>query len=73
MDLKSNQNGVYLKISERNGSNRSSVLIPSSGIHRLGEVIQEIIRSKEFKDSTRASGDKGVRYITSHSKSNSML
>jgi len=60
VDLKSNQNGVYLKISERNGSNRSSVLIPSSGIHRLGEVIQEIIRSKEFKDSTRASGDKGV-------------
>ena len=62
MDLKSNQNGVYLKISERNGTNRSSVLIPSSGIHRLAEVLQEISRSKELKESTRASDDKGVRY-----------
>lgn len=60
VDLKSNQNGVYLKISERNGSNRNSVLIPSSGIQRLGEVLVEIAHSSEFKDATRNVGDKGV-------------
>jgi RNA recognition motif-containing protein len=71
VDLKSNQNGVYLKISERNGSNRSSVLIPSSGIHRLGEVLQEIIHSKEFKDATRASGDKGISPLRAERDANS--
>jgi len=60
VDLKSNQNGVYLKISERNGTNRNSILIPSSGIKRLADVIQEIVQSEEFKDATRSSGDKGI-------------
>jgi hypothetical protein len=62
VDLKSNQNGVYLKISERNGNNRNSVLIPASGIKRLGEVIQEISQSAEFKQITQQFvGEKGVR------------
>ena len=43
IDLKRNQNGVYLKISERrNGTGRNTVLIPSSGIQRLKAVFDEI-------------------------------
>jgi hypothetical protein len=34
VDLKRNRSGVYLKISERNGNSRNTVLIPSSGIVR---------------------------------------
>ena len=32
---------MYLKISERNGSNRNTVLIPASGLDRLKAVIDE--------------------------------
>ena len=54
---------MYLKISERNGNNRNSILIPASGIKRLGDVIQEISQSAEFKNITQQyAGEKGVRY-----------
>jgi hypothetical protein len=62
VDLKSNQNGAYLKISERNGNNRNSILIPASGIKRLGEVIQEIIQSAELQQiNQQYATEKGVR------------
>lgn len=61
VDLKSNQNGVYLKISERNGNNRNSILIPASGIKRLGDAIQEMAQSTEFKQATQQfATEKGV-------------
>lgn len=41
IDLKKNKSGVYLKISERNGSSRSTILIPASGIPRLQSALQE--------------------------------
>jgi hypothetical protein len=60
--LKSNQNGAYLKISERNGNNRNSILIPASGIKRLGEVIHEIIQSAELQQiNQQYAAEKGVR------------
>lgn len=63
MDLKSNQNGAYLKISERNGNNRNSILIPASGIKRLADVIQEIVQSAELHQiNQHYVHDKGVRY-----------
>lgn len=63
MDLKSNQNGAYLKISERNGNNRNSILIPASGIKRLADVMQEIVQSAELHQVTQHyAHDKGVRY-----------
>lgn len=40
IDVKSNQNGMYLKISERKDGNRNSILIPASGIKRLAETLQ---------------------------------
>ena len=42
VDLKRNRSGVYLKISERNGSSRNTVLIPASGILRLKKVLDEV-------------------------------
>lgn len=42
IDLKRNGFGVYLKISERNGTNRNTVLIPSSGILRLKKCLDEV-------------------------------
>jgi len=43
VDLKKNGNGVYLKLSERNGKSRSTVMIPASGIMRLKSVLDEIV------------------------------
>lgn len=62
VDLKSNQNGAYLKISERNGNTRNSILIPASGIKRLGEVIQEIAHSAELQQvNQQYASEKGIR------------
>jgi len=43
IDLKQNKNGKYLKISERNGTNRNTIVIPSSGIQRLKNALDEVI------------------------------
>ena len=42
VDLKRNRSGVYLKISERNGASRNTVLIPASGILRLKKVLDDV-------------------------------
>jgi RNA recognition motif-containing protein len=42
IDLKRNRSGVYLKISERNGTARNTVLIPASGILRLKKVLEDV-------------------------------
>lgn len=42
VDLRQNSSGVYLKISERNGTSRNTVLIPASGISRLKTVLEEV-------------------------------
>lgn len=43
VDLKKNNNGVYLKLSERNGKSRKTILIPASGIERLKSVLEEVL------------------------------
>ncbi len=43
IDVKKNDNGVYLKISERNRNNRSTILIPSSGINKLRDALAEAL------------------------------
>lgn len=43
IDLKKNDNGTYLKISERKNGNRNTILIPSSGIAKLREIFDEIL------------------------------
>lgn len=47
IDLKRNKSGVYLKISERNGSSRNTVLIPISGITRLKKVLDDVSAASE--------------------------
>lgn len=42
VDLKRNRSGVYLKISERNGNSRNTVLIPASGILRFKRVLDDV-------------------------------
>lgn len=44
VDLKKNKGGVYLKISERNGAGRNTVLIPSSGIAKLKAVLDDVVK-----------------------------
>ena len=47
IDLKRNKSGVYLKISERSGSSRNTVLIPISGITRLKKVLDDVSAASE--------------------------
>ena len=43
VDVKSNNNGMYLKISERNRNNRSTILVPASGIADLRNALTEAL------------------------------
>ena len=44
VDLRRNENGVYLKLSERKGTVRNTVLITASGILRLKNVLEEALQ-----------------------------
>lgn len=57
MDLKQNSGGKYLKISERKGKMRNTVLIPISGIKKLQSVLEEVSALaglKELKNNSAA-------------------
>ena len=43
VDLKRNANGVYLKISERQRSNRNTIMIPISGLEDIVEALNDAI------------------------------
>jgi len=43
VDLRKNKGGVYLKLSERYGKSRNSVLIPASGIVKLKNALETIL------------------------------
>lgn len=60
IDLKRNGFGVYLKISERNGTNRNTVLIPSSGILRLKKCLDEVAEAS-LSSSKVVSRERKVR------------
>lgn len=42
IDLRKNRSGVYLKLAERNGRSRSTILMPASGISKLRKVLEEV-------------------------------
>lgn len=48
LDLKSNQNGVFLRLSERRGKYRNSILISGGDVQRFSDAIDEICKSNEF-------------------------
>lgn len=66
VDLRQNSSGIYLKLSERNGKSRNTVLIPASGISRLKAVLEEVqvISLKNTRISherkSRVAGDPAV-------------
>lgn len=66
VDLKKNKGGVYLKISERNGGGRNTVLIPASGIPRLKSVLDEVtkestkVKSVSRERRSRVAGDPDI-------------
>ncbi|PJZ68962.1 DNA-binding protein [Leptospira perolatii] len=41
VDLKRNDNGYYLKVSEWSNSKKSSIFIPAEGVGRMIEVLQK--------------------------------
>eukprot|EP01039_Chlorochromonas_danica_P001509 gene1509-1644_t len=45
VDLRRNASGTYLKLSERKGTLRKTVLIPASGIARLQAVLEEVSKN----------------------------
>jgi len=47
-DLKSNPNGVYLKITEKVGINKHFIIIPDSGVVEFRNMINEIIESQNL-------------------------
>lgn len=47
VDLKSNPNGYYLKISEKSGGRRHNVFLPAPGLHELKSAIEEALKRME--------------------------
>lgn len=43
VDLKQNSSGMYLKLSERNGKARNTVLIPASGVGKLKSILDDVL------------------------------
>jgi len=62
VDLRQNSGGVYLKLSERNGKSRSTILIPASGINRLKAVLEEV--SAISSKNPRVSAERKNRIVS---------
>lgn len=43
VDVRKNSTGVYLKLSERRGDKRNSIIIPACGISELSTTLQEAL------------------------------
>jgi hypothetical protein len=46
LDLKENQRGKFLKITEDVGGRRDTIIIPASGLPEIVEVLQEMIEDE---------------------------
>ncbi|EPG68261.1 DNA-binding protein [Leptospira wolffii] len=54
VDLKRNENGYYLKVSEWSNSKKSSIFIPAEGVGRMIEVLrkfQDLIQDGELSEA----------------------
>ncbi|TGK04807.1 DNA-binding protein [Leptospira semungkisensis] len=54
VDLKRNENGYYLKVSEWSNSKKSSIFIPAEGVGRMIEVLrkfQDLIQDGELTEA----------------------
>eukprot|EP01006_Ploeotia_vitrea_P010348 TRINITY_DN26887_c0_g1_i1.p1 TRINITY_DN26887_c0_g1~~TRINITY_DN26887_c0_g1_i1.p1 ORF type:complete len:179 (-),score=10.92 TRINITY_DN26887_c0_g1_i1:115-651(-) len=61
VDVKKNDNGIYLKISERNRNNRSTILIPSSGIEKLRDVLTDALAALPNNNSNNNNNKKTAK------------
>ncbi|TGL64529.1 DNA-binding protein [Leptospira sarikeiensis] len=53
VDLKRNENGYYLKVSEWSNSKKSSIFIPAEGVGKMIEVLrkfQDLIQDGEITE-----------------------
>ncbi|MBX2825406.1 MAG: PUR family DNA/RNA-binding protein [Gammaproteobacteria bacterium] len=46
LDLKENQRGKFLKITEDVGGRRDTIIIPATGLPEIAEVLQEMIEDE---------------------------
>lgn len=53
VDLKKNQAGFYLKVSEWSNSKKSSVFIPAEGIDRMLEILHKFKGHISDNDNTK--------------------
>jgi hypothetical protein len=64
IDLRSNSSGKYIKLSERRGKFRKTVLIPASGITKLQAALQQVanhVNEADVSESKPAT----ARYVVS--------
>jgi len=54
VDLKKNNAGKYLKISERKGTMRNTILVPVSGIQKLQAALEEIVAIAGAKKTAKS-------------------
>lgn len=59
VDLRRNNNGTYLKLSERTGKMRKTVLIPASGIKKLQGVLEDVLKIVNNKSKSTPSASAG--------------
>lgn len=49
LDLKENQRGKFLKITEDVGGRRDTIIIPASGLPEISAVLQEMIEDEGIR------------------------
>jgi len=55
LDYKENRRGRFLKITEKDGRFRKTVIIPEEAIRALGEIIDTVIKEHDPSDETKIS------------------
>ena len=55
-DLRENQRGRFLRITEDVGGRRDAVIIPAAGLEQLRTVVDELIRADAEAGPPRSSG-----------------
>lgn len=61
VDLRRNRNGLYIKISERNGMQKNTILFPASGIKLLRDALDEALQhAPQTKRTSKLRKDRAV-------------
>ena len=55
LDYKENRRGRFLKITEKDGKFRKTVIIPEEAIRALGEIIDTVIKDHDPSSETKVS------------------